>query len=163
MLLLDVDGVLTEGGLVLGSNGFEAKRFNVQDGMGVTLAREAGLKVGIITGRESEAVTRRAHELRMDELVQGSKDKVATLEEVCARHDLEPSQVAYMGDDIQDLGILMACGLSFTPANGRPEVQQRVDLVTRARGGHGAVREAIEALLEGKGLWQETLERYGAA
>jgi 3-deoxy-D-manno-octulosonate 8-phosphate phosphatase (KDO 8-P phosphatase) len=162
LLLLDVDGVLTDGGLVLGTGEGEFKRFNVQDGMGLSLAREAGLKVGIITGRESEAVTRRAQELKMDELIQGSKEKVAALDLACEHHGLTRDQVAYMGDDIQDLGILLACGLSMTPRNGRPEVQVRVDLVTEARGGHGAVREAIEAILKATHRWDDLLRKYGA-
>lgn len=162
LLLLDCDGVLTDGGVILGSGGAEFKRFDIQDGMGISLAREAGLKVGILTGRVSDAVRLRSSELRLDEVVQGSKDKIASLDEICQRHELARDQVAYMGDDLQDLEVLLACGLAFAPANARPEVRARVAMVTQARGGMGAVREVVEALLQAKGLWHGLLEKYGA-
>lgn len=160
LLLFDVDGVFTDGGVILGSQGFEAKRFNIQDGMGVTLAREGGFQVGIMTGRTSEAVSRRAAELRMDVLVQGSKDKVEALEKLCDTEGLRPEQILYMGDDVQDLGILTRCGVSMAPSNGRPEVRDRVDWVTQAPGGHGAVREAIEAMLRWTDRWDRVLEGH---
>ncbi len=160
LLMLDCDGVLTDGGVILGTDEQEFKRFDIQDGMGVSLAKRAGLRVGVITGRSSHAVTRRARELHLDELIQGAKDKVEALDQVCERQGLTRSQVAYMGDDIQDLAILMACGLSLAPANARPEVLQRVDHVTTNRGGHGAVREVIETLLKAQGHWDKLVEDF---
>ena len=159
-LLLDCDGVLTDGGVILGTDGQEFKRFDIQDGMGVSLARRAGLKVGVITGRRSDAVRKRAQELHLDALIEGAKDKVAALDEVLAGFDLERSQAAYMGDDIQDLAILGACGLSLAPANARREVREAVHHVTEARGGSGAVREAIEALLQAQGHWEELVQDF---
>lgn len=160
-LFFDVDGVLTDGGIVLGSEGHEAKRFDVKDGMGVTLAREAGLLVGIITGRSSEAVARRGAELAMDEVVQGAKDKLAALREVAGRRGLALAEVGYMGDDLQDLAALLACGFSATPADGEAELRSRVDLVTERRAGFGAAREAIEFVLRAQGRWDATVRRYG--
>lgn len=159
-LLLDCDGVLTDGGVILGSDGQEFKRFDIQDGMGVSMARRVGLKVGVITGRASDAVRRRADELHLDALIEGAKDKVAALDDVLASHGLARSQAAYMGDDIQDLAVLAACGLSLAPANARPEVRARVHHVTQARGGQGAVREAIEALLAAQGHWDRLVQDF---
>ena len=130
ILLLDCDGVLTDGGVILGTDGQEFKRFDIQDGMGVSMARRVGLKVGVITGRASDAVRKRAKELNLDALIEGAKDKVAALDEVLAEHGLNRSQAAYMGDDIQDLAILGACGLSLAPANARPEVRAAVGEAT---------------------------------
>jgi 3-deoxy-D-manno-octulosonate 8-phosphate phosphatase (KDO 8-P phosphatase) len=160
LLLLDCDGVLTDGGVILGTDGQEFKRFDIQDGMGVSMARRVGLKVGVITGRASDAVRKRAKELNLDALIEGAKDKVAALDEVLAEHGLNRSQAAYMGDDIQDLAILGACGFSLAPANARPEVRERVHFVTEARGGQGAVREAIEALLVAQGHWDQLVQDF---
>ena len=160
LVLFDVDGVLTDGGVILGSDGFEAKCFNIQDGMGITLAKESGLLAGIMTGRLSEAVSRRAKELSMDVLIQGAKDKVAALENLCSEQGLLKSEIFYMGDDVQDIGILTRCGLSATPQNGRQDVKDRVDFVTQARGGEGAAREAIEEILKLTNRWEKTLEAH---
>ena len=159
-LLLDCDGVLTDGGVILGSDGQEFKRFDIQDGMGVSLARRAGLQVGVITGRTSDAIQRRAKELRLDTLIEGAKDKVAALDAVLKEQGFTRAEAAYMGDDIQDLAILAACGFSIAPANARPEVRARVDLVTEARGGQGAVREAIETILKVQGKWDELVQDF---
>lgn len=157
LILMDVDGVLTDGGIILGSNGFEMKIFNVQDGAGVTLARKAGLKVGIITGRESEAVARRVQELKMDVVSQGHFNKLGEYERIKNEMNLDDSEIAYIGDDILDLCILERVGFAAAPQNARPEVKSQVAYVTRANGGNGAVRELIDMILKEKGLWDQAV------
>lgn len=159
-LLLDCDGVLTDGGVILGSGGAEFKRFDIQDGMGISLARRAGIKVGVITGRASDAIRRRTKELNLDVLIEGVKDKVSALDSVLMEQGFARSEAAYMGDDIQDLAILGACGFSMAPANACAEVRKRVDFVTEARGGQGAVREAIEAILKVQGRWDDLVQEF---
>lgn len=155
LVLLDVDGVMTDGGIILVGHTEEAKCFDIQDGMGVTLARAAGLKMGIITGRESAAVRRRAQELEMDEVCQGFFHKEEALNLLLDKHALDASQVAYVGDDILDMPIMKRVGLPIAVANARPEVKAQSVYVTQARGGHGAVREVIDWLLELRGQKEE--------
>jgi 3-deoxy-D-manno-octulosonate 8-phosphate phosphatase (KDO 8-P phosphatase) len=158
MLLLDVDGVLTDGGIVYVGDGLEAKRFDAQDGMGITLARAADFKVGIMTGRSSAAVRRRAEELGIDEIWDGVADKAQVLESVLERHDLRATQIAYLGDDLPDLSILRRVGLPLAVQNARDEVKQECVHVSRASGGHGAVREIIEWILDAKGILRTTID-----
>ncbi len=146
-IFLDVDGVLTDGSIVYTSDGVESKAFHVQDGLGIRLAMEKGLRVGLITGRKSEVVERRAQELGITDLYQGSLDKASVLDEIEAVYDLKDEQVAYMGDDILDLPVLRRVGFSAAPANAHPAVLQAVDLVTGNTGGNGAVREMIDYIL----------------
>ena len=162
LLLLDVDGVLTDGGIILIGGDAEAKRFDVQDGMGVNLARAAGIAVGIITSRTSEVVRRRAQELSIDELVQGAGDKSKALDDLIHRRGIEPSQAAYVGDDIQDLPIMRRVGIPIAVQNAVPEVKDRSFYVTSAHGGHGAVREAVEWLLELRDDKETVYEKYTA-
>ncbi len=159
LILLDVDGVLTDGGIILGSNGHEEKRFDIQDGMGVTLARMAGLKVGMITGRISDVVARRAKELKMDAVYQGSFHKQSDYEEALETFKVRDEQVCYMGDDVLDLVLLERAGLSAAPANARDEIKQVVDVVTSCSGGHGAVRELIDLILKTQNKWDETVQK----
>ena len=159
LLLLDVDGVLTDGGVYLG-DGVELKRFDIQDGMGVTLARRAGLRVGILTGRTSSAVTRRARELAIDEVIQGANPKLPAFTALLERLGLDGTAVAYMGDDLQDLPVLGRVGLALAPANARPEVRERAHWVATASGGRGAVREAVEMLLSTRGEWGDLVRGY---
>jgi 3-deoxy-D-manno-octulosonate 8-phosphate phosphatase (KDO 8-P phosphatase) len=158
MLLMDVDGVMTDGGIILGSGGMELKRFHVQDGMGITLARTAGLKVGILTGRSSEAVTRRAEELRIEEVQQGFFRKEEGYERILRKHGLKDEEVAYIGDDVQDVPILKRAGLSICVANGTEEARKAAHVVTERKGGDGAVREVIDLLLRGLEKKEEVLE-----
>ena len=151
LLLLDVDGVLTDGGIILFGAEGEAKRFDVQDGMGINLARAAGIKVGIITSRTSEVVQRRAQELQLDELLQGVRQKGDALRELTQKYCIAATQAAYIGDDIQDIPIMRLVGLPIAVQNARPLVKEYSKHVTQARGGHGAVREAVEWLLELRG------------
>jgi len=151
ILLLDVDGVMTDGGIILVGAGEEAKRFDVQDGMGITLARSVGLKIGIITSRESAVVQRRAAELHIDELFQGVRRKTEVLDIILAKHEIQASQASYIGDDIQDIPIMKLVGLPIAVQNARPEVKECSRFVTPTPGGHGAVRDAVEWLLELRG------------
>ena len=148
MLLFDVDGVMTDGGIILVGQEGEAKRFDVQDGMGVTLARAAGLKVGIITGRNSVVVRRRAEELKIDEVCEGHFWKAEALDMLLDKYNLEPAQIAYIGDDILDLPVMRVAGLPIAVANARPEVKAASVYVTNAAGGRGAIREVVDWLLE---------------
>lgn len=160
MILLDVDGVLTDGSIMLGGDGMEVKRFDVQDGQGIVLAREAGLKTGIITGRKSAAVEQRAQELKLDVVCQGSGDKVESLQAILDQFDLDSEHVAYIGDDWTDISIMRAVGLPLAVANARPEVRSVACHVSQSSGGNGAVRELIEWLLDRKGLKEQALRRY---
>jgi len=150
-LLLDVDGVMTDGGIILFGESEETKRFNVQDGMGVNLARAAGLQVGIITSRTSTVVERRARELSMDILYQGIGKKAEALPRLLHDLSLEPGELAFIGDDLQDIPLLRLVGLPIAVANAVPAVKETSAYVTHAMGGHGAVREAVEWLLELRG------------
>lgn len=157
LILMDVDGVLTDGGIILGNAGVELKNFNVQDGAGITLAHRAGLKTGILTERQSEAVRRRAAELKLDVVSQGHQKKLAEYAQIKKRLNLTDAEIAYIGDDVPDLPVLRQVGFSASVANGRPEVQKAVDFVAQACGGHGAVREFIELILKTQGKWEQAV------
>lgn len=159
MLLMDVDGVLTDGTFERRGDD-ETKRFHSRDGIGIVLARRAGLKLGLISGRSSGAVEARARELEMHFVRLGAGDKVACLEEALAQESLDSSQVAFMGDDLPDLPVLARVGFSATVDDAPLVVRSRVDYVTRARGGYGAVRELVEYILEAQGRLGELLEHY---
>lgn len=151
ILLLDVDGVLTDGGIILIGDFDEAKRFDVQDGMGVNLARAAGLKVGIVTSRESAVVKRRAAELNIDDLLQGVGSKSEVLDLLLSKYDIQAEQAAFIGDDIQDISIMQRVGMPIAVQNAAEAVKAQSSYVTRASGGNGAVREAVEWLLDLRG------------
>ncbi len=159
-LLADVDGVLTDGGLYYDRRGPALMRFHVRDGLGLQLARRAGLKVGLISGRASPALDRRAAELKLDEVISGTDDKAAALESFLGRHGTTPRRLAFIGDDLPDLVILGRCGLSFAPADAAPEVRTVVHRVLAAPGGRGAVREAVEIVLRARGVWEEVFSTY---
>jgi 3-deoxy-D-manno-octulosonate 8-phosphate phosphatase (KDO 8-P phosphatase) len=160
LLLLDVDGVLTDGSIVYGNGGTELKAFNIKDGFGIRLLREAGVEVGIITARRSEAVERRAQDLKLAHLYQGVGNKIEAFAEILAAQKLIPQQVAYMGDDWLDLPLLSRVGLAVTVADGVAEVKAVAHYVTREAGGRGAVRELCELIIEAKGQREELLARY---
>ncbi len=161
LLLLDVDGVLTDGTIVYTEGGGESKGFNTQDGFGLRILQDSGVDVGLITARTSEAVKRRAADLGFAHLYQGRKDKQAVYEEILTTTGLRPLQTAYMGDDWLDLPLLGRVGLAAAPANAVAEVRQRVDYVCKQSGGHGAVRELCELILEGRGQFSALLASYG--
>jgi len=157
VLVMDVDGVLTDGGIYHGSEGMELKRFHVQDGMGITLALRAGIIPAIITVRESEAVRRRAEDLKIEEVHQGVVRKWECLEEILKRHGVAAEETAYVGDDLVDLPVMCRVGLPIAVANAAEEVKREAKWVTMQRGGHGAVREAVEMILEHDGKWEEVV------
>ena len=148
MVLMDVDGVMTGGEIIYASSGEELKVFNIHDGMGMAMARMAGLKTGIITGRRSEMVRRRAEELKVDAVVQGQIDKLAAYEKIKTRFNLADADIAFIGDDLVDLCILKRVGFSAAVADARQAVKNASDYVTAAAGGRGAVREVVDLILE---------------
>ncbi len=160
LLLLDVDGVLTDGTLHYSSNGQEAKAFHTQDGFGLRLLREAGIATGIITARKSEAVARRAAELKISYLHQGVPNKLDAFREISRQSGHKPFEIAYMGDDWLDLSLLTRVGLAVSPANGVPEVQAACHYTTKRSGGQGAVRDLCDLLLRARGLEQQLLQSY---
>ena len=160
LLLLDVDGVLTDGRVVLDDNGVESKFFDVRDGHGLKMLQRAGVGVGLVTGRRSRVVELRARELGIDEVHQGVKDKLAVVRRVLSRRELSPERVAYVGDDVVDLPVMLQVGLAITVADAPGYVQERAHWVTAAGGGRGAVREVCEALLHARGCWEELTARY---
>jgi len=151
MVLMDVDGVMTGGEIIYASSGEELKVFNIHDGMGMAMARMAGLKTGIITGRRSEMVRRRAEELKVDAVVQGQIDKLAAYEKIKTRFNLADADIAFIGDDLVDLCILKRVGFSAAVADASQAVKNASDYVTAAAGGRGAVREVVDLILESQG------------
>ena len=147
----DVDGVLTDAGMYYAESGEEWKKFNTRDGMGIKLLQRAGIITAIVTQERTKLVARRAEKLTIPELHQGVMDKLALVREMAARYGLTLSQVAYIGDDINDLETLKAVGFSATPADGMPQVAAVVDYVCQKKGGEGAVREIIEMILDAQG------------
>lgn len=160
LLVLDVDGVLTDGSIYYGNNGEELKAFSIRDGLGVKLLQRSGVQVAIITGRRSEIVLRRARELGITEVMQGREDKRSALEELCARAGLSLVDCAYMGDDLPDLGAIRAVGLGMTVADAERTVAAAADWQSRRPGGRGAVREACEYILEARGELAEVEAEY---
>jgi 3-deoxy-D-manno-octulosonate 8-phosphate phosphatase (KDO 8-P phosphatase) len=164
ILALDVDGVLTDNGIWIGpvaGQRVELKRFDIQDGLGLLLLRTAGIPAIWLSGRHSEATEMRAEELRIDELVQvPGPRKLEAIGELLVRRGLAWEDVAYVGDDLADLQVMRRVGLAIAVANAVPEIRAVADCVTRAPGGHGAVREIVEALLKARGVWGEMLGRY---
>jgi 3-deoxy-D-manno-octulosonate 8-phosphate phosphatase (KDO 8-P phosphatase) len=153
LLVLDVDGVLTDGGLLYGPSGEDRKRFHVHDGLALVAARQAGLQVAVLSSRASAAVARRMAELGVGEVLQGVGDKASALDALRERLGLETAEVAVMGDDLPDLGAMGRAGLALAPANAVPEVKRAAHWVGRRRGGDGAVREAVEMLLKARRRW----------
>ena len=160
LLVLDVDGVLTDGSIVYGSGGEELKAFNIKDGLGIKLLQRAGVQVAIITGRSSAMVERRARELGIEHIVQGRSDKRAALAELCARLGMQLDQCAYMGDDLPDLAAVEAAGVGLTVADAAAAVREAADWRSSLPGGRGAVREACEALLTARGQWDALEANY---
>jgi 3-deoxy-D-manno-octulosonate 8-phosphate phosphatase (KDO 8-P phosphatase) len=153
LLLLDVDGVLTDGRIILDDRGVETKHFDVRDGQGIVLLMRAGIEVGLITARSSKAVRYRAKELGLRIVRQGIENKAATYGEIRRQSGLAETEIAYIGDDIGDLGILHRVGLAVTVNDGWKELVRAVDYVTEKPGGRGAVREVAELLLKAQNKW----------
>ncbi len=160
MLFLDVDGVFTDGGIVYAGDELEAKKFDVKDGMGIVLLRQNGVEVGIITGRVSEAVRRRANELGLEEVYQGYDDKNEALDAILEERDVSQEELGFMGDDVQDLPVLGRVGVSLAPADAHSLVRDRVDYVTDRPGGSGAIRDAIDFLLEKRNDYENVYGQF---
>jgi 3-deoxy-D-manno-octulosonate 8-phosphate phosphatase (KDO 8-P phosphatase) len=161
LFLCDVDGVLTDGSIFIGGER-EFKRFNIRDGLGMVLARRAGLKIGWVSARPSLATKMRAKELKIDFLVQqGDKlSKTGAVEKLLAREKINWDEVCFVGDDVVDLGPLARAGFGVAVADARPEAKAAADFVTRAAGGRGAVREAVEMILHAQGKWEPVIAVY---
>lgn len=164
VLLMDVDGVLTDGRLYLvpGPDGkiVETKGFDSQDGIGLRWLQWYGIKTGVISGRDSPATAERARQVDMTWVFQGHIEKIPLFEKIMAEANVTREQVAYVGDDLTDVVIMRRVGLSFATANARPEVKHSASAVTAASGGSGAIREVIELLLKARGVWKELLQKY---
>ena len=162
VLVLDVDGVLTDGAIIYGDSGVELKAFHVRDGSGLKIWSRMGKQAAIVTGRASKIVERRALELGIGLVFQSVEDKLEAFEQILSGARLRAEQACFVGDDLPDLPILVRCGLAVAVADACAEVRTAAHHVTRAPGGRGAVREVIEVILEVQGLWQGIVERFRA-
>lgn len=160
LLALDVDGVLTDGKIVVNGDGIESKHFSVLDGHGIRMWRRAGLKVALISGRVSEPTQRRAEQLQIEYVFEDCRYKLPVFEEFLPRAGLSPENVAYVGDDLPDVPLMRYVGFAVAVANAADEVKKYADYVTTRAGGSGAVREVIEYILKNTGKWQELMKRY---
>ena len=163
-LIIDVDGTLTDGGIYYDSHGNEMKKFNTKDGAGFFIAKAAGIKLIILTGRESKATLRRMTELKADIIQQNVKDKTAWLKEYMQKSDIAKNEIGYIGDDVNDLSPMRLCGFVGCPADACKEVKALADYVSPINGGHGAVRDCIEHILTESGEWNKYVSiAYGSA
>ena len=160
LLALDVDGVLTDGSIYISPAGEVFKGFNAKDGMGISCALRNNLQIAVITGRQSPIVERRCEELGIKLFMQGVKDKRMALEQMAKELGLTPNEIAYMGDDLNDIPAFAAAGLNIAPADASIEVLAVADIVTKAKGGHGAVREAITMILAAQDNWNIIVNSY---
>ena len=160
LLVLDVDGVLTDGRIVYADNDVELKAFHVRDGSGLKVWEAAGKRSALITGRQSRVVAMRAAEVGISHVFQGAADKLAVFQQLLQAVGLTPEQACYVGDDLPDLPLLRRCGLAVAVADACPEVRHDAHHVTQRPGGHGAVREVIELILRCQGHWQRVMDHY---
>lgn len=161
LVLSDVDGVLTDGGIILDNQGIETKRFHVRDGQGIKLWHKAGYRFGLVTIRSSHVVKMRVAELGIEIIRQGANDKLATVTQIMEELGLAPRQVCYIGDDLPDLAAIRAVGLGVAVADACPELRQAAHWVTTLAGGYGAVRETIETILKAQQRWDELIRSFG--
>jgi 3-deoxy-D-manno-octulosonate 8-phosphate phosphatase (KDO 8-P phosphatase) len=157
LLLFDVDGVLTDGKILMHPDGTESKQFDIKDGTGLVWAQRAGLKVGVLSARSSAATTQRAAQLGITIVHQGVPSKALAYDDILREHGLTDADVAYMGDDLLDLPVITRAGLSASPSDAAEEVRTRVDYVSRASGGAGAARDLVELVLKSQDLWERML------
>ncbi len=162
LILSDVDGVLTDGRLVLDNRGIETKVFHVRDGQGISLWRKAGYRFGLISLRSSQAVKMRAGELGLEIVRQGADNKLDTLRQILDELEMKPEQVCYLGDDLPDLPVVRAVGLGVAVADACGELREAADYVTRAPGGCGAIRETVEWILKTRNRWEEVIQTYAS-
>lgn len=160
LIILDVDGVMTDGGIMLDNSGNEIKRFHVRDGHGIKMAQRVGITIAIITGRRSDVVEVRARELGITEVYQRCLDKVETYEKLKSKLGISENQTAYVGDDIVDIPVMKRVGLSFAVADAEPYVKEVAHMVTERGGGRGAVREVIDFILKARGDWESVTSKY---
>jgi 3-deoxy-D-manno-octulosonate 8-phosphate phosphatase (KDO 8-P phosphatase) len=160
LMLSDVDGVLTDGRVILDNQGIETKAFHIRDGMGIRLWQKAGYRFGLITMRSSHAVRMRAAELGIDPVRQGADDKWEAARQILAELGLQPQQACYLGDDLPDLAAVRSAGLGVAVADACEELRRTAHYVTRAPGGHGAVRETIELVLKAQGRWDDIVKTF---
>lgn len=166
VLLMDVDGTMTDGGVTLLSQteetALEIKTFDAHDGQGLTLAHTAGLRTGCITGRQSSALLRRAHEMNMEFIYMKQPLKLPAYNEILRKTGASDSAVAFVGDDLPDLPVMLRAGLAVAVGNAVPEVKKAAHYITKARAGHGAIRETIELILKSKGTWKAMIDKARA-
>ncbi|MGI8782042.1 MAG: KdsC family phosphatase [Acidobacteriota bacterium] len=160
LIMMDIDGVMTDGTLFMGPEGEEYKGFNSRDGHGVRMGQRAGLGFGILTGRESDVVRHRAANLGIDIVIQKSWDKGSDFLRIVEKLHLQPAEVAFVGDDVVDIPAMLHSGLGVAVADAQPEVKKIADYTTSASGGRGAVREVIELIMKTQGTWEEEMKRY---
>ena len=160
MLILDVDGVLTDGRIIWTSSAEEMKFFNVQDGVGIILSHRVGLKIAIISARKSKVTEIRAKELKITDCYQVVENKLITYKELIDKYKLADEEVAYIGDDLHDIPVLRRVGFAAATANAQEEAKQVSHYVTKKNGGEGAVREVINMILKARGLWDKAVEKY---
>ncbi len=160
LLLLDVDGVLTDGSINYCDSGEQIKRFNVKDGLGLKLLMNAGIGVGIITGLSSKALEHRCNKLGITLLFAGIKNKSKVLDSIITQTGINLDNIAFVGDDLIDLPVIQRVGISFSVADACDDVKKRCDIITKKKGGHGAVREVCENILKAKGVWRDILNKY---
>jgi len=160
LILSDVDGVMTDGGIRMLDDGRQIISFHIRDGMGIRLWREAGKKFGIVTGRDLEAVRRRAEDLKIDVVRLGIDDKLPAVDAIATELGLTREQICYIGDDLLDLRVIQSVGLGVSVADAPEEVRKAAKYTTSVRGGEGAVRELVEVILKNTGRWDEVLRRY---
>lgn len=160
LILSDVDGVLTDGGVLFDNQGIEIKQFSVRDGLGIKLWQKAGFRFGLLTARSSHIVKLRAAELNIDIVRQGFEYKLSTAQEILADLKLSPEQLCYIGDDLPDLSVLRMAGLGVAVADAVKEMRDAADYVTRVAGGRGAVRETVELILQAKNRWEGLVRNY---
>ena len=161
LVVLDVDGVLTDGTIAIGPDGGETKHFNSQDGAGIRYLARVGIATAIISGRDSFAVQHRARDLGIDRVSLGAHDKEPEYDAIIADLVVQDEEACYVGDDLMDIPVMRRVGLPIAVANARPEVKRHAAYTTQAPGGKGAVREAVEWILKREGKWQQIVERYG--
>jgi 3-deoxy-D-manno-octulosonate 8-phosphate phosphatase (KDO 8-P phosphatase) len=162
MILMDVDGTLTDGRLSVLPDGEEIKSYNVKDGLGVLLAQLVDIKLGIITGKRSEGLVKRAERLKIAELHQGAIDKKPVFDDILRRHGLAPEEIAYIGDDFGDLEIMAACGFAAAVGDAHKAVKKQAHYICRLNGGQGAFRELVDFIIDAQGKWDVVSARFKA-
>ena len=158
LIILDVDGTMTDGGIYIDSNGIESKKFNIKDGAGILLAQSVGIEFMILTGRTSKSVEYRANELKIKYIVQGIAQKADFLKNFAAKHSIHPENIAYIGDDLNDLPAMQCASISACPIDAADEVRTYCDYLLPVKGGDGVVRAFVELLLKGRNLWDKAVE-----